>query len=542
LSGIKEFTKEPGKPGSKSSRVPENPIQAEESSYFPSGGKFSMRTSYFTLACVVFVGGCSHVPFSGFRAAPVDNRPPISISVPLAQQPAPPPVEPQLQGEHPVDFYVQVALQRNPEILARERGVEARAQVVPQVTSLPDPMLTDTIYPISDNSVQTAAGRVTNSLTLSQKFPWFGKLKLRGEIADRETKIALTQLAETQLKVIEAVKLSYYDIYFNQQAMKITKDSEKALRILFIPLAEARIRTGGSQQDVLRAQVELNKVQDQLILLDRQLKMTQADLAKLLATSPRADLKVASLPDLPPLPQELDDLYKVAVAYRPDLQGKLEAVFRDQRKTDLAQLEYFPDVTVGVSWNAITTADALAGVANGNDAVGMLFSVNLPIWKDRLRAGVLEAENRVAESARMYEAARDDTFRFIRKFTVQAQTLEEQINLFRNELIPKADQTLKVSYQDYRVGKLDALQVIDNWLQLLRFRVQLVRLETSLGQTLASLERVVGSQLTTPPNAAPQPGACLGVPVPIAPPLQTPQLQNGNPALLPQPKLLPGGM
>jgi outer membrane protein TolC len=354
-------------------------------------------------------------------------------------------VEPQLQGSHPVDFYVQVALQRNPEILAKQRGVDAHAQVIAQVTSLPDPMLTDTIYPISDNSVQTAAGRFTNSLTLSQKFPWFGKLQLRGEIADLNTKIALTQLAETQLKVIEAVKLSCYDIYFNQQAITITRDSEDGLRKLFIPLAEARYRQGkGSQQDLLRAQVELNKVQDQLIQLNRQLQMTQADLAKLLSAAPQTNLQVAELVHLPALPQELEDLYKAAVASRPELQGHLQTLFREQRKVDLAKKEYFPDVTLGVSWNSVSTSDALAGVANGNDTVGMLFSMNLPVWKDKLRAGVMEAEFKSAESAKLYEATRDDTFRLIRRFTVQAQTLEEQIQLFRKELIPRADQTLKM--------------------------------------------------------------------------------------------------
>ena len=127
------------------------------------------------------------------------------------------------EGVQDVDFYVRIALERNPEILAAQRNVAAQSEVIPQVTALADPMLTDTFQPITGNSVQTAAGRGPNLVTLSQRFPWFSKLRVRGEVAEQETKMALARLAQSQLKVIEAVKLSYYELYFNQRAIDITK-------------------------------------------------------------------------------------------------------------------------------------------------------------------------------------------------------------------------------------------------------------------------------------------------------------------------------
>lgn len=89
----------------------------------------------------------------------------------------------------------------------------------------------------------------------------------------------------------------------------------------------------------------------------------------------------------------------------------------------------------------------------------------------------------------------------MKRYVVQAHALQEQIDLYRKGktgIIAKAEQTLTVSRSDYAVGKVDALQVLDNWRQLLLFRVQLARLESTLGQVLASLERVVGGQLTKP--------------------------------------------
>lgn len=76
-----------------------------------------------------------------------------------------------VEGAHPLDYYVQLALQRNPEILAMESRVAAQTDVVPQVTALPDPVLSNTVWPGAANSPQTASGRMPNNLMVTQQFP-----------------------------------------------------------------------------------------------------------------------------------------------------------------------------------------------------------------------------------------------------------------------------------------------------------------------------------------------------------------------------------
>jgi outer membrane protein TolC len=407
------------------------------------------------------------------------------------------PVEADLAGAHPVDFYVQIALERNPEILAAQQSAAAQAEVVPQATALDDPVLADSFFPFTGNSPQTASGRAPNTLALQQRYPWFGKLRLRGEIAEEETRIATTRLAQAQLKVVEEVHLAYYEIHFHQQAIRVTEQNRKLLEDL-ISIADTRYRAGAtSQQDVLRAQVELEKIQDTLIALRRGMREAQADLAKVLHASPETEVKSVDF-NIPSVPEEINLLYETALQCRPELHEQLHAIMRDQRALELARLQYYPDATLGVNWQAITTSDALSGVANGHDNVGFLLGVNLPIWRDKLRAGVCEAQHRVAASTGRYDATRDETTRLIRRLMVQARANEEQMQLFRDRIIPKADQALQVSATDYRVGKVDFQQLVENWSDLLRLQIQLARLEASLAQTLASLERTVGCKLASP--------------------------------------------
>jgi outer membrane protein TolC len=358
-------------------------------------------------------------------------------------------------------------------------------------------MLTDTFWPIGERSPQMVSGRVSNQVMLSQQFPWFGKLRLRGQVAQIETQIALTSLAEIQLRVIEDVKSTYYELAFQQQASAITERDEKLLGD-YLKFAETRYKVGqASQQDVLRAQVEVSKIRDQLIQLRRDLRLAQADLAKLLSIPPETDLQAATPAGAISVPDQLDVLYQAALASRPELQGKMHAVLRDQQLVALAKKEYFPDVTVGVNWDSMTLNGALSPLADGLDNYGFQVGVNLPIWRRKLAAGVREARNRTVESSRMYDSARDETFRLIRRLTVQAHALEQQIALYRDDIVPKAEQTLRTSAADYRVGKIDMLTLLSNWSELLRFQVQQVRLEANLAQMLASLERAVGLELTS---------------------------------------------
>ena len=418
----------------------------------------------------------------------------------LAAQSTEPPIEQDLDGPHDVSFYVQLALERNPEIIAARYKVAAQDAVIPQATSLQDPMLMDSFWPVNDNSPQTAAGRAPNMVSLSQQFPWMGKLRGRGDVASHQAQIALTELATVQLKTTEGVKLAYYDLWFNQQAITITEASGSLLTDL-LKFAEARYRTGGSQQDVFRAQLEIDRLKDQRIRFRRELGVSQADLAKLLHTSKGATPEAKSLGESLSAPDEIDRLYAVAIQCRPELKKQLHAIARDQHAVELACLEYYPNITTSVSWQAVARNDSLSPVSNGNDNIGFGIGINLPIWQDKLGAGVREAEYRMASSTRNYDAARDDTFRMIKRLSVQARAFDEQIKLYRDSILPRAEQTLKVSVADYRVGKVDFQQIIDNWTGLLRFRIQVIRLETSLGQVLASLERVVGCEVSATPNA-----------------------------------------
>ena len=415
------------------------------------------------------------------------------------------PVFHELADPQPVEAFINFALSQNAGVQAARKSMEAAAMRVPQAASLKDPMLSVSGWPFYPYVPQTAAGRVTAEAMVSQEVPWFGKLKAQAEAAEAEVNMARAQLATAELEVIEQVSRGYYQLYFVEQSIQITEQNRNLLADI-LQIADARYRTGTtSQQDVLRLQAELSTIDSDIVRLRQELDSARAELAQLLHVSPETPFETTRQLDAQDVPRDLDRLYKQAIAARPELHEQLAAIERDRFKVERAQLEYFPDLTFGAQWGEMTRNRALAGSADGLDMVGLNVSGNLPVYRNKISAGVREAEAQVVASARQYDQMRDQTLRDVKNLFAQVKSQQEMAQLFRESIIPKTQQALDVAIREYQVGTTEFVQMIDNWRELLRFQIMHQQLEAQLRQSLASLERVVGGFTVFSVEAIPVP-------------------------------------
>jgi outer membrane protein, heavy metal efflux system len=419
------------------------------------------------------------------------------------------PVEPTFAGPRPVEEYVAFALSQNPAIQVKRKQVEAAAMRVPQAASLEDPMLDVTGYPFYPYVPQQVGGRVTYEIMASQQVPWFGKLRTKACAAEAEVDAARAELVVAELDILEQVKRAYYELYLVQTSIEITEQSRR-LAVDFSQIAEIQYRTGTvGQQDLLRAQLEVANIDLELVRMRQELQSAQARLARLLHLSP--DTPIQTLPELPAeqIPNDLERLYALAIEARPDLQAQLAAIRRDRLNVDLARLQYYPDVTFKANWGDMSTHQAMSPEADGIGMLGVGLGANIPIYRKRLEAGVREAEAKTVASAREYDALRDKAQEEVKDLFAQLTSQEQLLTLFRTDIIPKAELTLNASTSAYQTGKIDILMLIDNWRQLLQYRIGQQRLEAQVRQTLASLERAVGGVSLTAtanvPAAAPTP-------------------------------------
>ncbi|MFO0915901.1 MAG: TolC family protein [Pirellulales bacterium] len=468
----------------------------------------AVRSTILLIGIVMFLAGCKAAhKILDPEYAQVSRGVRQAWNTPLPAEAAVSPVFEELRGPQPVETYIRFALSQNAGIQAARKRVDAAAMRVPQAASLNDPRLDVTGWPIYPNVPQTASGRMTVDMAISQEMPWFGKLVTKAAVAEEEVNAARAQLAAAELKTIEDVKRAYYELYFVQEAILVTRQDRQILASL-IDLANAKYQTGKtSQQDVLRLQAELSNVDGELIRMEQLRAAAQADLAQVLHVSPETPL--AAVDQLSPedVPRDLDGLYRQAIASRPELHAMLAEIARDQRKVDLARLDYFPDSTFKFGWGEMTTNRALAPTADGIDNLGVGLGLNIPLYRGRLNAAVREAESTVVASAREYDQLKDETQRDVKRLFTQARSQRGVEALLRESIIPKTQQALEVAVRGYQVGDTEFADLIANWRELLRFHISQLQLEAQLRQTLAALERVVGGMARPPAEAIPAPDA-----------------------------------
>ncbi len=283
-------------------------------------------------------------------------------------------------------------------------------------------------------------------------------------------------------------------------------------------VAEVRFATGAtSQQDVLRLHAELGGVDTELAQWRQEAIAARADLAQVLALAPDTPLETVPLGSPDHLPADLEALYQQALAHRPELRGALADVARSRHQVDLARLAYYPDLTWSAGWGEMTSHRAMSPLADGMDAVSVGLAMNLPVYRQRLAAGVAEATAEYCASARERDAVRDRTLRDVKTLFAQAHSQAEVLQLVRGTILPSSRQALDVALREYQVGTVPFAQVIDNWRTLLRHQILEQQVQLQVRQTLATLLTVVGSDREEQPA-----GGDLPQPADLIPPTPPP--------------------
>jgi cobalt-zinc-cadmium efflux system outer membrane protein len=390
-----------------------------------------------------------------------------------------------------VQDYVRLALQRNPGIMAaRERANALRERVV-QEGSLDDPMLK--VAPIGEMA-ETAAGQVDTMMGVSQKLPFPGKLSTKAKIASKEADAALQELVKTQLAVMDDVRRAYWSYYFTSRAIEVTQQNRDLLE-QFHQVAQSMYSAGtGSQQDVLRASVELSNLTNELLTWGQRRQTAGAMLNSLIDRPVEASLPQP--PEIQPeqLQLELNRLLAEAQRFNPELGVIRQRTEADQQRLKLANLNRWPDLTLGYDYGFVSD-QGISAAANGKDQWWITFSINLPIWFQKLDAAEREARYRISQqNAELKNTENRVSFRVQDAF-IKVDTQQRLVTLFNDVIIPQSQQTVDVSSSGYRSGKLDFLTLVDNWRKLLNYRLMYHQSVAELEQNFADLQQAVGKDV-----------------------------------------------
>lgn len=401
---------------------------------------------------------------------------------------------PKLGEDSGLSDYLAYAAMNNPGLEAAFNQWKAALERIPQMKALPDPRFT---YRYFIKEVETRVGPQRQAFELSQTFPWFGKLKLRGDAAFEASEAERHRYNARKLALFREVKDAYYEYYYLGRAVSVVEDNIKLLQnVEKVLLAKYRTAEAG-HSELIRIQVELGKLDDHL----RSLKdLREPTVARLNAAMNRDSGEPL------PWPKKIDDI-DVSITdeellawlqhANPEILALDSETAQWDRETELVKKEYFPDVTLGI--NYIDTAHATGGMHpsdDGKDAIIAMVSVNIPIWWDKLNAGVREAQHRrIAAMHRKVETT-NTLSAALKLASYRFRDANRKLSLYRDSLIPKAKESMMATDTAFRAGKASFMDLIDAQRILLEFELTYERALTNKAQRLAELESLTAQEFS----------------------------------------------
>ncbi len=381
-----------------------------------------------------------------------------------------------------LDDYLQYALLNNANLKAVFEQWRAALEEIPQAKALPDPQLSYEYW------TRQSDLQMKQNVGIMQTFPWFGKIDARTEAAAKSAEAAQQKYQAARLAVFKEVKDGFYEYVYLGKATEIAAENLELLKHFEEVARTKHMTTEAGHPDVIRAQVEIAKMEDVLLGLGQLREPMVSRLRTAMTLPPDTNLPWPKQEQFEVVSLNYEQLVTLLVQKNPELAGLNFEAMAARSRLALAKKNFYPDIGVGVIWENMDGRGSRDGVA-------MVFQMNLPLWRDSYSAGQRQAQAQKAS----IELQKIDTENVLLTKVAQAhyeyKDSARKVKLYRDMLIPKTKELLQASEAAYRSNMVDFSSLIDAQRMLLDYYLSCERALADNRQKLAELEMLTGTVL-----------------------------------------------
>ena len=412
----------------------------------------------------------------------------LTLSVRASQQ------SPDTNDLHKLADYLRYASLNNAELKAKFEQWKAALEQIPQAKALDDPKFT---YSYFIEEVETRVGPQQQKFGIMQVFPWFGKIQARTDLAAAKAQASRQRYETTKLNLFRQVKTAFYEFAYLATAIDIAKQNLELLQH-FEEVARTKYLTATAiHPDIIRAQVELAKIEDILKSLEQFREPTVARLNSVLNRPIDAELAWPEKSRPENVPLDRKNIVQALKRANPELAELSWEIQAAKSSVELAKKKFYPDIGVGLDWIQTDGAASPGLKGSGDDPVILMFSMNIPLWQDKYKA----AERQAKANVRKIQGQRIDIENKIlsRAFEVlyDIEDSQRKTHLYGNILVSKAEELVQASETAYKAGTIGFLSLIDAQRMLLKYELDYERAVTNNQQKLAELEMLIGTELSS---------------------------------------------
>jgi outer membrane protein, heavy metal efflux system len=391
-----------------------------------------------------------------------------------------------LAGTMNLDSLVAEAIRNNPDIRAAVAGIEMKKAGLAKAGTLEDPELTYMREGMPDFKFNDA---MYSRIELMQMIPFPTKFGVQNDIARIQLDASTAEREEIVNDVRSKLRSMYAELWNTQQNISLANDNRNLME-QFVAAARTKYATGEvHRQDLLKAQVELAMIDNEVISLRQKELSAKAMLVSYLDRRENDTLRTAALPRSTGIPFSLDELLATSRVNRPMLQRDSLMIRESEKMRTMAKQEYLPDFNVGIE----RMTEPMGSFTGWSVSVGMTIPF-APWTLGKANARVEEADAAVRKSTAEFNATRTMVESRIKDFFYKSEAASRQLAMYDSTILPQARQSFQATLVSYRTGTTDYLMLLDAYRTLNDLSKEYLMTRMQFEQAMAELEKETGGQ------------------------------------------------
>ena len=389
---------------------------------------------------------------------------------------------------------IRIVQEQNPAIQESLKKWNAAKARIPQAAAWDDPRLGGESRVRRFVDVQPNAF-MDQAVSIEQMIPITGKNLLRGRAAAAEALSAYEEVRRQQLDVIAGARASFFRLANAHAQLEINQKNILSLRQI-ADISRSKYEAGTeTAANVLVAETEASKVLEAQRDLERQLSHEQAQLNTLMNRDAFAAIGVPEETGLKLPELSVTRLRPLLLAQRPEIKMAEAKIDMEKSKLQLARREWIPDPALSVK------AQRYNGTTQSVSELDAGVSFTVPWFNFRkYSAGVREAHENVGAAEQALDRSEKEALRLLRDQLQKIETALHHVELFRDKIVPQAQQSFEANRLSYESGKASFLDWITSQRNLRDLEAMARQHLTDYQVAIAELEAVVGAQFYSLPS------------------------------------------
>lgn len=396
-----------------------------------------------------------------------------------------------------LSYYLSVAMENNPGIKSQKLAHEAYLQKVPQAGAFDDLELSTDFYV---KPMDVVGGRSIANLSLMQMFPWFGARKAARVEANHMANVQDQQYRATVDELILQVSVQWYEmqklneqLHNNEENRKLLENLEQLATRKFSATSTSRGNDAPGMSEVLRIQLELAEIENNIESLYAQIKTEKAKFNALLNREPSEEVNVGKEISKVAFLFGEEEVLTAMKAYNPTLEMITEEGLAYKAKAEKDKKKSYPMVGLGVQYMVLgKTSNPMLGMGdmNGQDMIMPMVSVTLPIFRNKYNAQQRESELWRESSDEQFENTLNRLKSDYYGYKNQLDDAERMVELYKKQTA-LARTTYNLIVKEFVTGKSELTNVIQVQRQLLDYQLKNAEAIADYNIMVASIQKLL---------------------------------------------------